>query len=90
MAVLLDPTLKLEVSRHYVAIECVSELARGMTIVDRLNVATDARNSATWRDIIRNSQKPEICWTIDVPRWKAALVSSLSDDRANQVIPSRA
>jgi purine nucleosidase len=81
MAVLLDPTLKLEVSRHYVGIECGSDLTRGMTVVDRLNVATDLRNSAVWHHIIGNSPKPEICWKIDVPRWKAALISSLQPHR---------
>jgi purine nucleosidase len=71
MAVLLDPTLKLEVSRHYVAIECESELTRGMTVVDRLGVAADPRNSLVWRDVVRSGQKIEICWRLDVPGWKA-------------------
>ena len=77
MAVLLDPTLKLEVSRHHVAIECESVLTRGITVVDRLDVAADPRNSAVWNEVMRKSQKVEICWKIDVPRWKAALLSSL-------------
>jgi Protein of unknown function (DUF1214)/Inosine-uridine preferring nucleoside hydrolase len=50
MAVLLDPKLKLEVSRHYVAIECNSDLARGMTVVDRLDVATVLVQ--TWADLL--------------------------------------
>ena len=77
MAVLLDPAIKTEVSRHYVAIECDSDVTRGMTVVDRLNVAADPRNSAVWSDVVRSGQKIEVCWTIDVPRWKAALFSSL-------------
>jgi purine nucleosidase len=48
MAVLLDPKLKLEVSRHYVAIECDSDLTRGMTVVDRLDLTADPRNSVVW------------------------------------------
>jgi len=79
MAVLLDPKLKLEVSRHYVAIECDSELTRGMTVVDRLGVARDPRNSAVWSGLIESSEKVEICWKLDVPGWKAALVSALRD-----------
>ncbi len=77
MAVLLEPKLKLEVSRHRVAIECNSDLTRGMTVVDRLDVAADPRNSVVWSDVLRSGQKTEICWKIDVPGWKAALVSAL-------------
>ncbi|MCU1248661.1 MAG: Inosine/uridine-preferring nucleoside hydrolase, partial [Edaphobacter sp.] len=67
MAVLLDPTIKLDESRHYVAIECSSDFSRGMTVVDRLDVATDPRNAAVWSEIMRTSQKVEVCWRIDVP-----------------------
>ena len=81
MAVLLDPNLKLEVSRHYVAIECDSDLTRGMTVVDRLDVAADPRNSAVWSEVVRRGQKTEICWKLDVAGWKAALFVGL---RANQ------
>ena len=77
MAVLLDPTLKLEVSRHYVAIECGSDLTRGMTVVDRLGVATDPRNSPVWNGVIEKSGMVEICWRLNVPGWKAALVNAL-------------
>lgn len=77
MAVLLDPTLKLEVSRHYVAIECGSDLTRGMTVVDRLGVATDPRNSPVWSGVIEKSGMVEICWRLNVPGWKAALVNAL-------------
>lgn len=77
MAVLLDPTLKLQVSKHFVAVECGSDLTRGMTVVDRLGVATDPRNAPTWHDVIRTGHKVEICWRLDVPRWKAALLDAL-------------
>jgi purine nucleosidase len=77
MAVLLEPKLKLDVSRHRVAIECNSDLTRGMTVVDRLDVAADPRNSVVWNDVLRSGQKTEICWKIDVPRWKAELVTAL-------------
>jgi purine nucleosidase len=77
MAVLLDPKLKLEAKQHYVAIECNSELTRGMTVVDRLDVAADPRNSAIWGEVLRCHQKVEICFRIDIPGWKAALISAL-------------
>jgi len=77
MSVLLDPTLKLEASRHFVAIECESDLSRGMTVVDRLGVATDPRNSRVWSAITQAGHQIEICWSIDVPGWKSALMDAL-------------
>ena len=77
MAIFLDPALKLEVSRHHVAIECDSDLTRGMTVVDRLGVAADPRNLPTWTEWIQSDHTIEICWRLDVPRWKAALFNAL-------------
>lgn len=77
MAALLDPTLKLETSRHCVAVECDSPLTRGMTVVDRLNVASDPRNAAVWSDVLHSGQQVEICWKLDVAGWKAALFRAL-------------
>jgi purine nucleosidase len=87
MAVLLDPTIKLDESRHYVAIECSSNFSRGMTVVDRLDVAADPRNAAVWSEIMRTSQKVEVCWRIDVPWWKAALVTALKP--LDEVVPKQ-
>jgi inosine-uridine nucleoside N-ribohydrolase len=75
MAVALDPTIALESSRHRVAVECESELTRGMTVVDRLNVCRDDRNRDVWNaagDAMLN-----VVWAIDVPRWKALLFQAL-------------
>jgi purine nucleosidase len=77
MAVLLEPKLKLVTSRHRVAIECNSDLTRGMTVVDRLDVTDDPRNSTAWSDVLGHGQKAEICWKIDVPGWKAELMAAL-------------
>jgi len=77
MSVLLNPKLKLEVSRHYVAIECDSDLTRGMTVVDSLDVAANPRNSDVWSDELRRGHKTEICWRIDVPGWKAELINAI-------------
>ena len=77
MAVLLKPEIKLEVSRHLVDVECHSELTRGMTIVDRLNVAGDPRNAAVWAEALKRNNPAEICWKLDIPEWKAMLLQSL-------------
>jgi purine nucleosidase len=87
MAVLLDPKLKLGVSRHYVAIECSSALTRGMTVVDRLDVAADPRNSAVWSEVMRRSEKAEVCWRIDARGWKAELITALKP--ANKDVPDQ-
>jgi purine nucleosidase len=87
MAVLLDPKLKLDVSRHYVAIECNGELSRGMTVVDRLDVAADPRNSIVWSEIVRRSQKVEVCWRIDSQGWKTELIAALKS--ASRAVPGQ-
>jgi len=77
MAILLQPELCTRSTEHYVEIETTSELTRGMTVVDRLNVSGDQRNAALWREA-RERQKPvKICWELDVPGWKQMLVQSL-------------
>src|SRR6516162_315393 len=45
MAIALDRSIGIAWSRHRIAIECESELTRGMTVVDRLNVSADENNS---------------------------------------------
>jgi purine nucleosidase len=44
MSIALNPALCKSSSNHFVAIETSSDLTRGMTVVDRLNVAADSRN----------------------------------------------
>ena len=77
MAVLLDPGLILSSGEHFVDIETTSELTRGMTVVDRLNVSADERNRTTWADVHARAKKTKICWSLDVPGWKAALIQAL-------------
>jgi hypothetical protein len=48
-----------------------------MTVVDRLNVAADSRNKDVWADALERQGQAHICWTLDVPGWKAALYSAL-------------
>ena len=64
-------------SRHYVDVECDSELTRGMTVVDKLDLSDDARNAPVWREVNVNPNKPLICWTLDAARWKALLYQLL-------------
>jgi purine nucleosidase len=76
MAIALDPSISTHSSRHYVDVETDSELTRGMTVVDRLNVAGDERNRAVWQPLLE--QAPALIhWEIDIPRWKALLFGLL-------------
>jgi purine nucleosidase len=77
MCLALDPSVGNSWSEHYVEVETQSELTRGMTVVDKLNVGDDERNRAVWEPAIRNSRKAKVCWTIDNARWKQALYDAL-------------
>ena len=77
MAVAIDPTICTASSRHYVDVECASELTRGMTVVDKLDLADDARNAPVWREATASPVKPLVCWSLDAGRWKAMLYDLL-------------
>jgi purine nucleosidase len=76
VALALDPTIGTW-SEHYIDVETQSELTRGMTVVDRLNVAEDERNRAVWAPALAKKSKAKVCWTIDNRRWKEMLMSAL-------------
>jgi len=76
MCLAIDPAIGTDWSEHYVEIETESELTRGMTVVDRLNVANDERNRSVWAQMLKG-RKTKICWTIDTARWKQALYAAL-------------
>jgi purine nucleosidase len=76
MSIALDPSIGTQWSEHAVEIETQSELNRGMTVVDRLNVAADERNADVWASALK-VPKTKVCWNLDVDRWKAALFKSL-------------
>ena len=78
MAVAIDPSICNRASEHYVDVECDSELTRGMTVVDKLDVAHDDRNHAVWVDVMQSPRKPSICWELDAARWKAMLFRLLA------------
>jgi len=77
MCLALDPSVGTEWSEHYVEVETQSELTRGMTVVDRLNIAEDERNRVVWHRAIAASWKARVCWKIDNTRWKQALHRAL-------------
>jgi purine nucleosidase len=77
MAVALDPSIITSQTEHYVEIETISELTRGMTVVDRLNVTGDERNRDVWGSGLRPRSKAKIVWEIDNVRWKQALYAAL-------------
>jgi purine nucleosidase len=77
MAVAIDPSIVTSQSAHSVEVETQSELTRGMTVVDRLNVAQDERNREVWAQSLAGGHKAKIIWTIDNVRWKQMLFASL-------------
>jgi purine nucleosidase len=77
MAIALDATIVTSQSQHFVEVETESELTRGMTVVDRLNVAHDERNRETWAAQLGGGHKAKVFWTIDNLRWKQALYATL-------------
>ncbi len=77
MAILLEPALCLDSSSHFVEIETSSKLTRGMTVVDRLDVAGDERNRSIWAESLA-AGKAAICWKLDVAGWKRALRAALA------------
>ena len=79
MCIALDPAVGTQWSEHYVDVETHSELTRGMTVVDRLDVATDERNQAVWAPALANRRKVKVCWTISTRDWKEALFSALRE-----------
>jgi purine nucleosidase len=77
MAAALDPSIVTSQSEHFVEVETQSELTRGMTVVDRLNVAHNERNREVWASSLSAGQKAKVFWTIDNARWKQALYATL-------------
>jgi purine nucleosidase len=77
MAVALDRSIGLSWSRHRVAIETTSELTRGMTVVDRLNVHHDSNNAHVWREATGEHEGAYILWTFDSRGFKAMLKAAL-------------
>jgi purine nucleosidase len=77
MAILLDPSLALISSDHYMDAQVDSGITRGMSVIDRLGVAADARNRGVWSDVIAHGRRQKVIWEMDIPRWKQALLRAL-------------
>ncbi len=77
MAIALDRSVGLSWSRHRVAIETQSELTRGMTVVDRLNVSGDDNNRAVWTAQAGDGDA-DVVWTFDSARFKSMLKAALA------------
>ena len=77
MSIALDPSIVTDQSDHFVDVETSSELTRGMTVVDRLNVSANDRNKSVWAKVLKQGTKANVVWTIDIARWKQALFASL-------------
>jgi purine nucleosidase len=84
MSIALDPSICTSASDHLLEIETAGDLTRGMTVVDRLDIAGNDRNSATWRQAVQDGRRARICWNIDVPRWKRALFTALAGSSERQ------
>ena len=77
MSVALDPSIVTSQSEHFVDVETSSELTRGMTVVDRLNVAHNERNRDVWASTLSGGHAAKVFWTISNTRWKQALYAAL-------------
>ncbi len=77
MSIALDPCIVTNPTEHFVDVETASELTRGMTVVDRLNVSANDRNKSIWSEVLKQGAKAKVPWTIDIARWKQALFAAL-------------
>jgi purine nucleosidase len=60
-----------------VDIEIQSELTRGMTVVDRLNIVKDGRNRELWSEVTSRPVNCEVCWRLDIAGFKEMLCRAL-------------
>ncbi|MEA3440598.1 MAG: nucleoside hydrolase [Chloroflexota bacterium] len=67
MAIALDPEICTKQGKHFVDVETISDLTRGMTVVDELGVLNKEPNI-------------EVCWEINIPLWKETLYTTLRDE----------
>jgi len=77
MGIALDPRLVESSSNHYVDVEIRSELTRGMTVVDRLGVASNTRNRHIWEDLVKNPPNAKVHWSMNIAGWKSMLFELL-------------
>lgn len=78
MAVALDRSIGTRWSKHFVDVETKGELTRGMTVVDKLGIVGNDYTRAAWQELLTRGPNVDVCWQIDVGRWKAVLKAALS------------
>ena len=78
MAILLDPGIVTQASSHYLDVLVDDGQTRGMSVVDKLDVAHDERNHDSWKALITKGRKQAVIWSIDTFRWKQALFMALA------------
>jgi purine nucleosidase len=78
MSIALDPSIGTAWSKHHVDVETQSALTRGMTVVDQLNGAMNNRNRAVWKAFEGRPRRTNVCWSLDVKRWKQRLLQALA------------
>src|SRR5438034_6282342 len=59
MSIALDPSVVTSQTENDVEVETTSELTRGMTVVDRHNVAGNERNKAVWALVLAKGRSEE-------------------------------
>lgn len=77
MAIALEPAICTRRSEHWIEIETTSELTRGMTVVDALDITGEEPPAAVWADLHRRGRRSTVCWEIDVAAWKERLHRAL-------------
>ena len=77
MAILLDPALALASSDHFIDVQVDSGITRGMSVVDRLGVAEDARNRTAWSEVLKHGRRHKVIWEMHIPGFKQALLRAL-------------
>lgn len=84
MAVALDPTIVTRRSSHLADVECEGTLTRGMTVIDQLDVVRKGLARVSGFSAATTTREPnvEVCWEIDVHRWKAHLFRALGEERS--------
>jgi len=77
MAVAIDPAICTRAERHHVMIETRSDLTRGMTVVDLLDVAGEPHNAGVWGDRAARAPWVRVLRAVDVDAFKALLFGIL-------------
>jgi len=77
MAIAIDSAISTRSSRHFVDIETRSELTRGMSVVDSLDVSDSKDNKQAWSERRDMAGSTLVHWSIDTKAWKELLFRSL-------------